>query len=291
MPGPAHALRERLARGALALTRRAGRRLGQHVTVANVHSVIPEIPPESDPIWSRRSDIEVDSAGAMDFIESALGRFIPEMTGLQIWNGLYEGGDAELLYAMVRHTKPKRVLELGAGFSTMVTAAACLRNIEEGCPVEVLAVDPEPRIEVAAALRAVGRFERADARDLPVGRFEELEAGDVLFIDTSHVVKLGSEVNRLLLEVLPRLAPGVRVQVHDIFLPYEYPRHRLIASGFFNEQYLLHALLLENPGWRIELPVYAVWREQRERLAAAIPSLRSLPQREYEPSALWLRRV
>ena len=153
----------------------------------------------------------------MDFIESDLGGFIAEMPdalggfarhGFQLWNGLYEGGDAEVLYAMVRHAKPRRVLELGSGFSTMITAAACVRNAEEGDAAEVLAVDPEPRTEVEAALGAVGRFERADARDLPLRRFEELEAGDVLFIDTSHVVKLGSEVNRLVLDVLPRLAPG-----------------------------------------------------------------------------------
>ena len=210
-------LRERLARGALALTRRAGRRLGQHVTVANMHSVIPEIPPESDPIWSRRSDLQVDGEGAMRFVESDLAPFIAEMPdalegfarhGFQLWNGLYEGGDAELLYAMVRHARPGRVLELGSGFSTMVTAAACMRNTGEGSPAEILAVDPEPRTEVAAALGAAGRFERVDARDVPIGRFEELEAGDILFIDTSHVVKLGGEVNRLLLEVLPRLATG-----------------------------------------------------------------------------------
>ncbi len=293
-----HAEMEAVARGALAATRRVGRRLGQHVTPANIYSVIPAIPPLSDPVWSRRHELPVDTDAALRFMDEELAQFLPEVGavltdaaqhGFRLWNELYEGGDAELLYAMIRHARPRRVLELGSGFSTMITVAACERNAAEGSPADLLAVDPAPRTDIASSLKGRGRMELRDANELPLDRFEELEAGDILFIDTSHTVKLGSEVNRLVLEVLPRLAEGVWVHVHDIFLPYEYPRSRLIASGFFNEQYLLHAFLLGNGPWRIKLPVYAVWREHRDRLVAAIPSLSSPPRAEYFPSAFWLR--
>ena len=278
--------------------RRVARRLDHHLTPANIHSVIPEIPPPADPIWSRRYDLAVDTEAAFGFLEAELSQFIDEVDavledaarhGFRPWNELYEAGDTEILYAMIRYARPRRVLELGSGFSTMITAAACERNAAEGFPADLLAVDPTPRTDIASSLEGRGEMELRDANDVSIDRFEELERGDVLFIDTSHTVKLGSEVNRLFLEVLPRLADGVWVHVHDIFLPYEYPRSRLIASGFFNEQYLLHAFLLGNAAWQIEVPVYALWRERRDRLVAAIPSLSSAPRDGYFPSAFWLR--
>jgi predicted O-methyltransferase YrrM len=201
-----------------------------------------------------------------------------------------QGADAELLYALLRRLRPARVLETGSGFSTMVSAQACARNAKEGDPAELTAVDPQPRTEIGEAIDGLSRVERRDVRELPFERFTELGAGDVLFIDTSHVVKLGSEVNLLFLEVLPRLAPGVWVHVHDIFLPYEYPRQLLAASGGFNEQYLLQAFLTGNHGWEVRLAVHAIWREQRERLTAVIPALFASPNPHFVPSSFWLRR-
>jgi len=116
----------------------------------------------------------------------------------------------------------------------------------------------------------------------------------VLFIDTSHSVKLGSEVNWLLLEVLPRLTSGVYVHIHDVFLPYEYPRYLFELGSYFNEQYLLQALLTENESWDVALGMAFLFKERRDNLIKIIPALAEsvpgLPSLAYVPAAFWIRR-
>jgi hypothetical protein len=126
-----------------------------------------------------------------------------------------------------------------------------------------------------------------EAQALPLRTFSRLEAGDVLFIDTSHTVKLGGEVVHLFLEVLPRLAPGVVVHVHDIALPYEYDRRFVVDLQMpWAEQYLLQALLCGSPDWEVLFGAQAVTRKHPDRLRAIVPSLR---ERHY-PSSFWMRR-
>jgi hypothetical protein len=141
--------------------------------------------------------------------------------------------------------------------------------------------------------------ERAPAAEL-VGKTAEsidpavlanLDAGDILFIDSSHCVRLASDVNYLFLQVLPRLRPGVIVHVHDIYLPYEYPRVHFFGPNkmFWNEQYLLEALLSENPHWEILLPGYLVQKDMEPDFRAAFP--RYDPTRDRRTSSFWLRRA
>jgi hypothetical protein len=143
-------------------------------------------------------------------------------------------------------------------------------------------------------------MERMDCRDLPFDRFEALGSGDVLFVDTNHVVKLGSEVNWLVLEVLPRLAPGVWIHFHDIHLPYEYPPYYPILAGYLSEQYLLQAFLTGS-AWRVELALAALFRDRHEEIVELIPSLGEdvdpggplygVPEfSTWIPSAMWIRR-
>jgi predicted O-methyltransferase YrrM len=296
-------VRRRARDVATAAVRRAARRVGLDVVPTGIYSPIPAVPPPADPIWSRQYAFELDTAAQMGFVEQELAPHLQELPdglaaaerhGFQIWNGQYQAGDAEVLYAVLRRLRPRRVLELGSGFSTLVSAAACARNAAEGDPVELVAVDPAPRTAVPAAMDGLARLERRDCRELPLERFLELDAGDVLFIDTSHVVKLGSELNRLVLEVLPRLASGVHVHFHDVFLPYEYPRYLLELEAYFNEQYLVHAFLIGNPEWEVWLSLCALYRHERERLAALVPSLGDPPVEARRagvvPAAFWLRR-
>ena len=123
------------------------------------------------------------------------------------------------------------------------------------------------------------------AQAVPPETFEALERNDILFIDSTHVVKSGSDVNRLVLEVLPNLNPGVVVHVHDIFLPFEYHRAWVSDGPYWNEQYLLQALLSMNPGFEVTLPTHALFRADRDRLRRTIPSLGS-----HQPSSFWFRR-
>jgi predicted O-methyltransferase YrrM len=192
---------------------------------------------------------------------------------------------------MLRHLKPRRVVELGSGFSTQVLARAAHRNGQDGAPCELYAYNPYPSERMRAVLeRGIpGLTQHVDieAQALPLRTFSRLEAGDVLFIDTSHTVKLGGEVVHLFLEVLPRLAPGVVVHVHDIALPYEYDRRFVVDLQMpWAEQYLLQALLCGSPDWEVLFGAQAVTRKHPDRLRAIVPSLR---ERHY-PSSFWMRR-
>jgi hypothetical protein len=138
------------------------------------------------------------------------------------------------------------------------------------------------------------RLERVDCRELPIERFEALQAGDVLFLDTTHMVKRDSEVNWLILEVLPRVAPGVWVHCHDTFLPYDYPWYYYYLAGFLAEQYLLQAFLTGSD-WQVEIALAALFRDRHDQFVELIPSLKEpvpgVPQlKTWPPCAIWLRQ-
>jgi hypothetical protein len=283
------------------LSARVTRRLGFEVNERSVYSPYPDVPPSGDPIWRRRSaglDHLLDLEGQLSLLSELRPRFAEfaspgAVPGFQLWNGLYQAGDAETLYALIRHWRPARVIEIGSGHSTFVTAAACARNRDEGSPVDVVAFDPQPRRDLEATAKSV-RFERRDCRSVPLEEFASLESGDVLFIDSSHAVKLGSEVNWLVLEVLPRLAPGVNVHFHDVFLPYEYPHYLFERGAAFNEQYLVQALLTGSVEWELTLAMAALHAERRDELAELLPStaedVPGMPGFECVPGAFWIRR-
>lgn len=224
------------------LTRRLAARLGYDLVLRSVYSPVPAIPPATSPVWQRASSLsglEVGPQRQLAFLEGDLARYLDEFEpppGFHLWNDYYQSVDAEVLYAMIRHFRPRQVLEIGSGYSTLVIEAACRRNASEGRTAEIVAVDPEPRRGLDMLRGSVVTI-REPAQELPVERFLELEQNDVLFVDSSHTVKLGSEVNLIVLEVLPRLREGVVVHFHDVFLPYEYPRHWYERGTYLAEQY------------------------------------------------------
>ncbi len=114
----------------------------------------------------------------------------------------------------------------------------------------------------------------------------ELRAGDILFVDTTHTVKLGGDVNRIVLDLLPLVAPGVLVHFHDIFLPGDYSRGHIANAHYWNEQYLLQAFLIGNSGWEVVVGAQGIARHAPERLAAVIPSFGP----GVSPAAFWIRR-
>jgi len=276
----------------------AARRLDRALVARNAYSPVPEILDEA--VWDRKSSlagVRFNTGDQLAFLESSLETYLHEFTppretvpggGFYVWNSYYQAVDAEVLYAMVRHLKPSRILEVGSGFSTLVSAAACVRNAREGRPAELVAVDPAPRVTLPITVDGLARVERRSAEDLPLDRYLELETDDILFVDSSHIVKLGGEVNYLVLEVLPRLRPGVVVHFHDIFLPDEYPRAFYDMAMYLSEQYLLHAFLIGNDDYEIVFAAHAVVQAHRERVSELIPSLREHP--DHHPAAFWLKR-
>jgi predicted O-methyltransferase YrrM len=275
--------RDRLRALAARATAAVAARQGLDVVPKGVYSPLADVPDASDPTWSRRMDLpglRLDLDRQVGFVRDALQEHlaafaVPEPFRLD--NPFYGPGDAELLFALLRHAHPTRVLELGSGWSTHVAKAAAPE-------ADLVAVDPEPQL----ALPAQARHERADASDVALDRFTALKADDVLFVDTSHVVKRGGEVNRIVLGVLPRLRTGVLVHFHDVFLPYDYPRLFFELGGHFSEQYLLAALLSGSEDWEVVIAAQALWRDRREALVEAIPTLRD--PGPVGPSSFWLRR-
>jgi hypothetical protein len=202
---------------------------------------------------------------------------------------------------MLRHHKPRRVLELGSGYSTLVELEALAANRRDGHETCLTVLDPYPGSGSGAPLERflAGRdgrladgatLEALAVADVPLERFAALEAGDVLFVDTTHTVKLAGDVNRIVLEVLPRLAPGVIVHLHDVFLPYEYPRGWFEEERWYwAEQYLLQAFLAFNGEFEVLFPARAVAVRHPDRVAAVVPSFdgRLGPN---NAASFWIRR-
>ncbi len=167
-------------------------------------------------------------------------------------NDYLSPADAAVLYGVVSALAPSRIVEVGSGYSTRIMRQAVT---DRGGACEITAIDPAPRAEIAAV---ADRIVRQNVVGVDAAPFRALGAGDVLFIDGSHYAFNGTDTPFLLLEVLPALAPGVVVHVHDIFLPYEYDE--LFSSRFYNEQYVLAGLLLGGRMLRVEIPVQALHR-------------------------------
>lgn len=209
-------------------------------------------------------------------------------TSFSLRNETYGSVDAETLYALVRHTRPAQVVELGSGSSSHVIDTARRRNEDDGFPFEHRVFDPYPW-----EATVLGRVEGATvlplgARAVDVSEFDALGRDDILFVDTTHTVKTGGDVNRIVLDILPRLAPGVLVHFHDIFLPYEYPRSWVVTERrAWAEQYLLQAFLAFNSGYEVALPTHALSRMHPASVRRLVPSFGP----GVAPGAFWMRRA
>ncbi|HVJ81926.1 MAG TPA: class I SAM-dependent methyltransferase [Planctomycetia bacterium] len=167
-------------------------------------------------------------------------------------NDWYPYGDAICLYSMLRHRRPGRICEIGSGYSSAVILDVNDRYL--GGKMRCTFVEPNPE-RLLAAVRPDERDRialiRRPVQEVPVEAFAELEAGDILLIDSTHVSKVGSDVNYLFLEVLPTLKPGVAVHVHDVWFPFEYPPEWIERGIYWNEDYLLRAFLQFNSGFKV----------------------------------------
>jgi predicted O-methyltransferase YrrM len=204
-------------------------------------------------------------------------------TRYRVDNPNYGVGDATMLMAMLRWLRPRRYLEVGSGYSTALALDVGERFLDG--QLRVTAVEPFPDL-VAGLARPGDPLEvlAQPVQEVPLARFAELGANDVLFIDSSHVLKTGSDVQYLYTEVLPILADGVHVHVHDIFWPFEYLRHWVEMGRAWNESYLLHAFLLHNHRFEIVLWNHYLAVRHGDVIAAELPEIMENPG-----GALWLR--
>ncbi|MDQ1485080.1 MAG: hypothetical protein QOJ62_773, partial [Actinomycetota bacterium] len=193
-------------------------------------------------------------------------------------NRMYGRPDASVYYAMIADLKPTRVIEVGSGFSSAIALDAADRHSPETL-FEFVEPYPDRLLGLLSdADRNRTVLHRTAVQDIPVEVFTTLQADDVLFIDSTHVAKTGSDVLYLYLDVLPRLVPGVIVHIHDIFWPFTYPDRWLRERRGWNETYLLRAMLMEPSA--LEIMLWPSW------LHGHHPELSTGPG----AGAIWLRR-
>jgi hypothetical protein len=193
---------------------------------------------------------------------------------------------------MVRQFQPRLIIEIGSGLSSLLLAQAAARNGSSS----LTCVEPFPREFLRKGFPGLQSLIEKKVQDINLEFFSQLESGDMLFIDSSHTVKIGGDVNYLFLEVLPRLKPGVIVHVHDIFLPFEYRRDWVMDQfRFWSEQYLLQAFLSFNSEFEVLMANRYLAHRYPEDIEAAFPILESL--KALRPNSVrwyggsfWIRR-
>ena len=315
---PKRALADTLSRTAMANLAKAARKSGPMVSRSNGLMVMKDhyyspIPSETDlsapDYFDRMRDlpgVDIDDSAILDFIATdlppALESFRAWLSseagkpeGFRLVNGAYMAVDAHLYFATVLLNRPRRIIEIGCGRSTdvAVAARAALRDAT-GQEVEHLCVEPYPNDKVRA-LADSGAIELLESRvqDVPLDRFLALGEGDILFIDSTHVLREGSDVQFEFLEVLPRLGSGVSVHVHDVSLPKPYPRTYVDQGLFWNEQYLLQAYLINNARIRVTWPGNYMMCRHPDAMMSAFPEIADM-RATYpmsEPTAFWFRTV
>lgn len=202
-------------------------------------------------------------------------------------NWMFCAGDAEIFYSLIRHFKPSRVVEIGSGFSTRIAKAALEQNRLEGKVSKHICIEPfeAPWLEKLG----VDQVMREKVETLPPSYFENLEKNDILFIDSSHVVRTKGDVVYEFLQILPSLKSGVIVHIHDIFLPFEYPRKWLAKERWFwTEQYLLQAFLSFNSEFEVVLALNYLAHHSRAALDRKCPIFAK--QKNRVASSFWIRK-
>ena len=210
-----------------------------------------------------------------------LARYRNELDDLSFdfGNDFFSGLDAAVYYSLIRHLQPQRIIEIGGGYSTQIAATALAHNGKG----RLTCVEPYP----AARLTTQTGVEIIKKRveEIDVDFFAGLDTNDILFIDSSHAVKFGSDVCYEFLEVLPRLNPGVWIHVHDIFFPHDYPAEWLLDRRLaLNEQYLLEAFLAFNKSFVPQLANYWICLDHADAAA-------HVWSRDTRAASFWMKRV
>jgi len=192
--------------------------------------------------------------------------------------------DSIIYYSMIREFNPKRIIEVGSGFSTMIASQASLKNSD----TLITSIEPYPNSVLTNGLPNLEELIKKRVQEVPLEKFKELEKNDILFIDSSHVVQIGSDVNYLFLEVIPELKNGVLIHVHDWFYPFEYPKSWINDRKiFWNEMYLVQAFLTGNSDYEILTSNYYLTRTYFDKLKRSFPFMRDT----YGGSgSLWIRK-
>jgi len=208
-------------------------------------------------------------------------------------NSVFLSGDSEISYGMIRHFKSRKIIEIGSGLSTLMTLNAIQKNKEEDANYncEMICVEP---FEHKWLDKLDIKLVRSMVEDVDISLFDKLEKNDILFIDSSHMIKPQGDVLFLFLHVLPKLKPGVLVHIHDIFTPRDYLADWvLVKNRMWNEQYLLEAFLSHNHDFKIISAVNFLRHHHLEALSACCPVMKKQIESgaDREPGSFWIQKV
>lgn len=210
-----------------------------------------------------------------------------ELKGFYTKNSQFTWLDSRALLVLMRAWQPRRIIEVGSGYSSLLMADVNRRYLDGGC--QITCIEPDPRPFLRKPETGIDTLIEQKVQAVPLELYRQLQAGDILFIDSSHVSKTGSDVNHLFFEVLPRLAKGVRVHVHDIFLPGEYPKKWVMTENrSWNEQYLLRALLMYSTRFRVLFGCSYAFARFPNRVIAALAHAKG---HGYAGGSLWIEVV
>lgn len=201
-------------------------------------------------------------------------------------NSNFGAGDAELYYLVIRNAKPKKIIEIGSGFSTLLAIEAIRKNKAEGFATELTCIEPYESAWLAGHSEITLVKQRVET--LEPALFRTLQANDILFIDSSHIIRPENDVLFEYMQLLPALNPGVFIHIHDIFSPRHYRQDWLTQLyRFWNEQYLLEAFLCNNKAFKI---LYSLNYLKNDFYNATREALIHLSP-EDEPSSFWLKKI
>ncbi len=268
---------------ALLRLHKLGIKFGVFILPVHYYSPVPNIVEleKTRHLWAKRSELpglDVDLDEQVAVLQRVCEGYKSEYAG----NSAFKEGvanhfgpgygyiEAQALHAVIRYYKPARIVEVGSGVSTYCMLKATeLNESETGEPTSIVSIEPYP----SQKLRSLSGVEliAKPVQTVPLEVFAELGAGDLLFIDSSHTVKPGGDVNYLILEVLPRLRPGVIVHFHDIYLPYDYRRAVLRTFLHWTETSLLRAYLISNHRAKILFCLSHLHYERKDALKSIFP--------------------
>lgn len=249
-------------------------------------------------IWPSQGDenilgIDMNREGQIELLDTRFSEYLkdfdypmecPDQSGYYQSNGMFSGLDARALFVMLRTFSPKNIIEIGSGFSSLLTMNVNCRFLDS--QVDVQMIEPYPPTFLEPMVKKHGTtLHKVAVQDVPIEMFGRLKENDILFIDSAHVAKMGSDVNHLFFNVLPRLSPGVVVHMHDIFLPDEYPKNWIFEENrSWNEQYLLRAFLMFNASFKVLFGCHYAASRLKEHVIGACGA-------NYGGGSFWMQKI
>jgi hypothetical protein len=286
-------------------------RAGLHVMPKHYNTPVPDGAWLADnrPLWIGRSSltgIPWDLASQFEWLKGVCEPYYGEVAGLKAYHSFNGSGpgfgeiESQVLHCFVRRYAPANIIEIGSGVSTKCMIEAARLNQRDGKrATSITCVEPFPSADLRRGkeVELIPQF----CQQVPLSLFDRLSAGDLLFIDSTHSVKVGSDVVRIYLEIIPRLPPGIFLHIHDIFLPYAYPRHAFNMPYWWQETAMLMALLINNSKLSVLACLSALHYDYADQLQKLLTDYHPAPNDEglevspsahgHFPASIWLQTV